>query len=90
MEPSMDRSKPETIDDWSESYRSHAIAGRRSGRQWLLLIDGKRQEPCTFGGREEAMAWLRQRVDALIAEKVFPGLRLERLNADGLAKDHLT
>ncbi len=59
---------------WTDAYRGHEIATLRDSRAWLLLVDGGVAGNGEFESAEEAAAWLRRRVDARIAESIFPGL----------------
>ena len=59
---------------WSDAYRGHRIATLRDSRIWLLLVDDVVAGNGEFETTEEAAAWLRRKVDANIAESIFPGL----------------
>jgi hypothetical protein len=63
----------------SATYRDRVITVRLDAENWELLIDGKTEAVRRPTSQEEAFAWLRLRVDTLIAEAMFPGLRLERV-----------
>ncbi len=63
----------------SVTYRDRVITVRRHAGNWELLIDGRPEAVRQLASEDEAFAWLRLRVDTLIAEAMFPGLRLERI-----------
>jgi len=67
----------------SATYRDRVISARRHAENWELLIDGEAEAVRRLASEAEAFAWLRLRVDALIAEAMFPGLRLERIGRIG-------
>ena len=59
---------------WSETYRGHHIALQRGDHAWRVVSGHVVEKDLDFGTAEEAAAWLRRRVDARIAEAIFPGL----------------
>ncbi|MEZ5852421.1 MAG: hypothetical protein R3D68_17450 [Hyphomicrobiaceae bacterium] len=56
------------------SYRGHRIATLRVRDSWAAILDDKMTFEVAFDSADEAAAWLRRRVDARIAEAMFPGL----------------
>ena len=67
-----------TTASWSGTYRGRSIAMRRHYSEWQMLVDGRPEGNFTIVGQEARVAWLERRVDELIAEAIFPGLRIER------------
>jgi hypothetical protein len=61
---------------WSDTYRGHHVAAQCRNRVWQLQLNHQVLDNREFETVEEAAAWLRRCVDALIAESVFPGLRI--------------
>lgn len=64
----------ETSQAWSGTYRNHLIAVQRSDRDWLVTLGQDRIGGMSFETTDEAIAWLRRKVDVKIAEEIFPGL----------------
>lgn len=62
------------IDYWSNTYRGHRVEVTRDHTGWVVTIDHDVQKGLDFETAEEAAAWLHRRVDARIAEAIFPGL----------------
>ncbi|HWB46998.1 MAG TPA: hypothetical protein VG900_16310 [Hyphomicrobiaceae bacterium] len=48
---------------WSETYRGHHIAVLSRGDGWLVYLDHILQHGLLFATREQAVAWLRRKVD---------------------------
>lgn len=66
----------ETSKTWSGTYRDHQIAVQRGERDWLVVLDHDHIAGLSFETTDEAIAWVRRRVDGKIAEEIFPGLCL--------------
>ena len=78
------RATPET---WSGTYRGRQISAHRKERDWLVVVDEAPQNGVAFESCDEAAAWLRRRVDEIIAEQIFPGLSAQRNFGEGNRKD---
>ena len=72
----MAQSKADGVGFWSQSYRDHQIAAQCENGVWRVVIDQSEHGDRAFESADEAEAWLRRRVDEMIAESIFPGLRL--------------
>ena len=59
---------------WSEFYRGHRVTAIRDERIWRAVFDNVVQDSIAFETSDEAAAWARRRIDARIAEAMYPGL----------------
>lgn len=76
----MDGSR-ETGQIWTGTYRNHRIAVKRRDTDWQVFLDANAIADESFETTDEAIAWLRRRVDGMIAEQIFPGLSLAHFNS---------
>jgi hypothetical protein len=54
---------------WSETYRGHHIAVLSRGDGWLVYLDHFLQHGLLFATREQAIAWLRRKVDSQASQR---------------------
>ena len=55
--------QPVTEDFWTESFLGHEIAIFRHSRGWLVYIDQIMQQNRYFATADDAIVWLRRKVD---------------------------